>query len=328
MVGWGEAVSFLEMTKHRFASHVCETLLLQAAPIVTGEIDGGGAQEGGGEGEVPFASMETLFLHVFHQMLPHLGDLITHTFASHTVRTLILLLAGRPASSAAVLHSRKKEGVSSSTTAPAAAASTGEAKAVVVVPQSFREAVAQVLALVSDNFSVEQLRALAVDRIASPALQIILQIEIALPKKDRRRRAKEGCLLLGRLIGTTEDGGSGGGKGGGGGDDGGRDGDEGRSFFQNLLYDPVGSHLAESLMRAAPKKYFDMLYTRFIRARLASLARNETAAFVVQRVLEKLSGTWLQEAGNEMLAQVPGLVGLSLPLPDRWPPPLAMSAND
>ena len=288
------------MTKHRFASHVCETLLLQAAPsVVAKEIDG---QEEGAEGEVPFATMETLFLHVFHQILPHLGDLITHTFASHAVRTLILLLAGRPASSVAVLHSRKKEGLSSVATTP------GE----VAVPQSFRGAVAQVLCFVGENFSTDQLRALAVDRIASPALQIILQIEMALPKKDRRRRAKEGCLLLDRLMGTTtKDDGEGDSKGNGRGDDGGGD-DEGRSFFQNLLYDPVGSHLAESLIRDAPKKDFDVLYTRFIRARLASLARNETAAFVVQRVLEKLSGVLLQEAGNEVLAQVPGLVGLPL----------------
>ncbi|KAF8250179.1 ARM repeat-containing protein [Wilcoxina mikolae CBS 423.85] len=300
---------YLALIKHRFASHVCETLFLQAAPLVSKEMDAEYSGKSGAEDistETVFASMESLFLFMFHEILPELKSLITHTFASHTIRTLLLLLSGRPVSSATTLiQSRKKENIPMNTEN----VSKEVTDQIAVVPQSFHEAVGKVLAVVNEQFTTEELRMLAVHQIASPALQIMLQLEMGLSKKERRIKEKAGGTLLGKLTGVTqkdeavatkeEEEGENADK---------KDADVERSFFQNLLYDPVGSHLAESMMRAAPKKDFNMLYKRFIKPRLGSLARNETAAFVVQRVLEKLPKEGLEEAIKEILPQVPGLV--------------------
>jgi nucleolar protein 9 len=290
--------------KHRFASHVCETLFLQAAPIVSKEMDADAVSKQEISTDDIYASMESLFMYMFNEILPELKILITDTFASHTIRTLLLLLSGRPVASAATLiQSKKKENIPLSSEN-----ATKEAQGQIsVVPQTFHEAVGTVLSTFNKNFSTEELRALAVHRIGSPALQIMLQLEMGLSKKERRDKEKAGGTLLGRLTGVREEGPSVE-EGGDGEKEEGAENE--RSFFQNLLYDPVGSHLAESMMRFAPKRDFNQLYRRFIKPRLGSLARNETAAFVVQRVLERLPKDALEEAVTEILPQVSGLVGL------------------
>ena len=249
--------------------------------------------------------MESLFLYMFNEILPEIKSLIADTFASHTIRTLLLLLSGRPVASAAtVIQSRKKENIPLNSET---VLKEGRDQ-ISVVPQSFHEAVGKLLSTMCTVYSTEELRALAVHQIGSPVLQIVLQLEMGLSKKERRRKEKSEGTLLSKLTGVTQK------------DEasaveeetteGEKEGEEqGRSFFQNLLYDSVGSHLAESIMRHAPKRDFNMLYGRFIKPRLGSLARNETAAFVVQRVLEKIPKEGLEEAVKELLPQIPSLVG-------------------
>jgi nucleolar protein 9 len=309
--------SFLICIKHRFASHVCETLFLQSLPIVSKEMD---AQylptdlSADGDDDTIQTSMETLFLSALTEMLPAISELLTHTFASHTIRTLLLLLSGRPVSTVKnLVQSRKKENI------PTEMGGIEGGDQIQVVPASFAESVGKVLEKIGEC-STEELRSLAVHPTGSPALQVALQIEMGLDKKKRRAREKNGGTLLGRLTGISE-----------------KDGEPAakkqktektendeadseekkeesaetateNSFFQNLLYDSVGSHLAESLIRTAPKREFNILYHRFISARLGSLARNETAAFVVQRVLEKLTATALPDAITQITPQIPGLV--------------------
>lgn len=144
---------------------------------------------------------------------------------------------------------------------------------------------------------------MAVHRVGSPTLQVLLQLEMR-KGKDRKRNAKSEDSLLNKLTGisttdTPEEEAEG--------------GDEGKapsSFFLNLLYDPVGSHLAEKIMSYAQKHEFKKLYKAHFKTRMGSLARNETAGFVVCRVLEKLSRGVLQEAVGEIVPQVKGMIGM------------------
>lgn len=291
--------------KHRFASHVCETLFLQAAPVVSQEMDSESTAQQEIDEDSVFASMESLFLYMFNEILPELKGLITDTFASHTVRTLLLLLSGSPVSSATTLiQSRKKENISLSSET----ISRESRDHISAVPQSFHEAVGKLLSTVCIVYSTEGLRALAVHQIGSPVLQIMLQLEMGLSKKERRKKERTEGTLLSKLTGVMQKD-----EAPTAAEDIAEDGKEWeeqeRNFFQNLLYDSVGSHLAESIMRHAPKRDFNLLYGRFIKSRLGSLARNETAAFVVQRVIEKLPKEGLEEAIKEILPQVPSLVG-------------------
>lgn len=213
---------------------------------------------------------------------------------------LLLILSGRPiATSQSLVQSKKKENIPQQTTTFTATDET----ALTAVPESFTAEVSKILTAISEQFSAEELRALAVHPVGSPTLQIILQLEMSLSKKERKAREKAGGTLLSKLTGLSEEATE-------------EDADKmdvdvpenGKSFFQNLLYDPIGSHLAESMLRHAPKREFNALYAKFIKTRMGSLARNETAAFVVQRVLERLSTQELLEALKDIAPQVPGLV--------------------
>jgi nucleolar protein 9 len=217
---------------------------------------------------------------------------MTDRFASHTLRGLLLLLSGQQISSSDLVQSRKKEKITlTSDLQPA-----GEAPRIVEVPQSFHDAVGRILAATAGSLSTEEIRSMAVHQIGSPTLQVFMQLEMGRSSKERKEKAKskEGTLL-GKLTGITTDDAD--------------EGSESSSFFNNLLYDSVGSHLAEKIMVYAPKKEFKKLYKTYFKTRMGSLSRNETAGFVIQRVLEKLDKSTLEEALGEILPQVKGLVG-------------------
>lgn len=145
---------------------------------------------------------------------------------------------------------------------------------------------------------------MAVHQVGSPTLQVLLQLEMRKGGKERKKKAKSEDGLLNKLTGisTTEAF-----------EEDAEGGDEDRppsSFFSNLLYDPVGSHLAEKIMSYAQKREFKKLYKAHFKTRMGSLARNETAGFVVCRVLEKLSKEVLHEAVGEIVPQVKGMIGM------------------
>lgn len=88
----------VELFAHRFASHVCQTLLTLAADVVEREqLEGVPADETSPlkEGEGELLSMEKLILGVCEDIKPHVGGLISQQFASHDIRILLFVLAGK-----------------------------------------------------------------------------------------------------------------------------------------------------------------------------------------------------------------------------------------
>lgn len=86
----------VELFVHRFASHVCQTLLTLAADVVEREqVEGVASNESGEEGKGELLSMEKLILGICEDIKPHVGGLISQQFASHVIRILLFLLAGK-----------------------------------------------------------------------------------------------------------------------------------------------------------------------------------------------------------------------------------------
>lgn len=210
-----------------------------------------------------------------------------------------MILSGQSVSSPAsvsLVQSRKKKNISIvSDFAPP----EERESATIEVPKSFQDAIDKILAATSGALSAEEIRGMAVHQIGSPTLQVLLQLEMRKSGKDRKAKAKSGDSLLNKLTGISTEGEE-------------KEVEDGSSssFFSNLLYDPVGSHLAEKIMSYAPKREFQKLYKAHFKTRMGSLARNETAGFVVMRVLEKLNREVLQEAVEEIVPQVKGMIGM------------------
>lgn len=271
--------------QHRFASHCCEALFIQAAPAVSQEM---------AKGDIPanpdeeYVSMENLFLYTLDELAGYLGYLMTDRFASHVLRVLLIILAGMPLEKPQekqTVQSKRKEKISV-TGAEKLVERTLEKR---TVPQSFIDALGKVINDSVVGLDSANLRSLAEHPTGNPTLQLLLQLELS---QFGKSRAKDETSIIRRLLP----------------DDPIVDGTESASFINGLVYSPIGSRLLETIIQYAPGKMFKAIYGEFFKARMGSLARNETAAYVAAKVMERLSKEDLQDAMSQIIEKIPNLV--------------------
>ncbi|KAH0537346.1 hypothetical protein FGG08_005862 [Glutinoglossum americanum] len=280
---------FLNLVQHRFASHCCETLFIKSAPIVTQELTASlEGQQIGADGEI-YVSMENLFLFTINELEGNMGYLMTDRFASHVLRVLLVVLSGQPlatSSTASLLRSKKKEKVGVLGFDSGAGHLGLEERP---VPEVFQCAIDKVVSETVLGLDATFLRSLATHPTGNPVLQLLLELELSGTDKGR---AKGENSILRKLLPDQPL----------------VEGTESASFVNGLLYDPVGSRLLEVIVKNAPGKIFKALYGNLLKTRIGSLAKNETAGFVVVRVLDRLNKQDLEEATKSILPQVSGLV--------------------
>jgi nucleolar protein 9 len=262
---------------------------MRAAPIVTTEMaNANDVPLPDGNGEKVFVTMENLFLYTLNELEGNLGYLITHRFASHTLRVLLVILAGLPLakpSTTNLLQSKRKEKID-------VLGMGHDDKNVAdtrVVPESFGFAVDKIIEDSVKGLDTTSLRSLATHQNGNPMLQLMVELELTRAGKSKGL-SNDSLLkkLLPDDLSVAES--------------------PSASFINGLMYDPIGSRLLESIVRFAPGKTFKALYKSFFRDRIGSLARNETAGWVVSRVLERLSREDLEAAVIGVIPQIPGLV--------------------
>ncbi|KAJ5155618.1 Nucleolar protein 9 [Penicillium capsulatum] len=282
---------FLHLVQHRFASHCCETLFIHAAPAVmqkTARAQQTKSNEEDDEAESDL-SLADMFMTVIEELEGNWGYLLTERFASHTIRVLLLVLAGEPvdvSSSDSVVASRKKErlGVPATNTQEEKAPATKRS-----VPASFEPALKKIMSDMVSGLDDTYLRALASHPVGNPVLQVLLFLELSHFGKSS---AKDPKSILRRLVP----------------DESFDEGTDSATFIRGLLYDPVGSRLVETMVRHVPGKVFKNLYKNNIRERIGSLSRNSTAGYVVLRTLERLGKDDLENAIDLIIPELPGLI--------------------
>lgn len=282
---------FLHLVQHRFASHCCETLFIHAAPAVmqkSARSQQKKSSEEDGEDESDL-SLADMFMSVIEELEGNWGYLLTERFASHTIRVLLLVLAGEPvdvSSNDSVVASRKKERLG------ALATNTQEEKTPAPkngVPASFEPALKKIMNDMVSGLDDVYLRALATHPVGNPVLQVLLFLELSHFGKSS---AKDPKSILRRLVP----------------DESFEEGTDSATFIRGLLYDPVGSRLVETMVRHMPGKVFKNLNKNTIRERIGSLSRNNTAGYVVLRTLERLGKDDLQSAMDLIIHELPGLI--------------------
>ncbi|KAJ8121931.1 hypothetical protein ONZ43_g1744 [Nemania bipapillata] len=290
---------FLNLVQHRFASHCCETLFLQSAPIVTREL-GGERDDMPGEDddpeEKPLPFMEELFLLTLDELEGRLSFLLTDRFASHTLRVLLLILSGRPldqAQTKSLIHSKKKEKIS----APWKFSSETEVESQLrAVPNSFNLATKKIIRDAVSGMSPTELRVLATHPTGNPVLQLLLELDIALHSKSTDESGEMTVLwhLLPGAPTSLKDSTT-----------------PASDFINSMLYDAVGSRLLETLIVHCPGKVFKVLYKQILEPRLHSLLRNDIACYPAIRVLNRLSKEDLVGVVKQTMPEFGKLVSLS-----------------
>jgi len=294
---------FLTLVTHRFASHCCEQLLIQSAPIVTQEL-GMAFPRTGEDKEKPApeqeAAMEDLFLLTLDELENHLTSILSDKFASHTLRVILVVLSGRPLdqiSTKSLLQSKKKERI----TVPGAPSASDETAAKArVVPESFKLATQKIIADSTSSMDSTALRVLATHPTGNPSLQLLLELDVVLNTKSKAKAAKEngvgdGVSLLERLLpeapaslSAAES--------------------DAAAFVNSMLYDSIGSRLLETVVTHCPGKIFKALHANIFGPRIETLLRNDIASYPAIKVLNRLGKDDLVEAVHRILPTVPVLV--------------------
>lgn len=282
--------SFLNLFQHRFASHCCEALFIQAAPIVTQEMKAshGVPTPPSSDPNAIYVTMEELFLYTLNELEGYLGFLMSERFASHVLRVLLIVLAGMPLpkqASRSVLQSKRKEKI----TVAGADKTQQWALEKRDVPESFTQALEKLINDCVAGLDTTLLHSLALHTTANPTIQLLLQLELS---KFGKSRAKEERSIIHRLLP----------------DDPITEGTQTAKWVNNIVYDAVGSRLLETIIEFAPGKLFKTLYREFFKERIGSLARNEIASYVAGKILERLSKEDLEEAMSKIVEQIPNLV--------------------
>jgi nucleolar protein 9 len=231
--------------------------------------------------------MEELYLQTIQELEEYLGYLMTDRFASHTLRVLLVVLSGQAleqSASKSVVQSRRKEHIS--VNAERKSELTLEAR---TVPDSFMEALQNLIGKCVADLDTTYIRALANHPTGNPTIQLLLQLELT---QFGKQKAKDEKSIIHKLLPDdplTEETDSG-------------------KFINGMLYDPVGSRLLETIIEHAPGKTFKFIYRNFFKQKLGTLAKNDTASYVVSKTLTRLSKDDLADAVESFCSQIPTLV--------------------
>jgi nucleolar protein 9 len=282
---------FLHLVQHRFASHCCETLFIHAAPAVMQKTKYTKKSDDAEGEEEPELSIADMFMAVIEELKENWGYLLTERFASHTIRVLLLVLAGEPVdvtSNESFVASRKKERIE----IPAIHGEEKVEKSKTekhTVPATFEPALKKIMTDMVAGLDDTYLRAMATHPVGNPVLQVLLFLELSHFGKSS---AKDPKSTIRRLVP----------------DESFEEGTESAKFISGLLYDPVGSRLLETMVRYLPGKAFKNLYRNNLGERIGSLSRNSTAGYVVLRVLERLGKDDLKIAMSNIIPETSGLI--------------------
>ncbi|KAF7978355.1 hypothetical protein HWV62_1005 [Athelia sp. TMB] len=290
------AGSYEILVRHRFASHVCQTLFTVAADTVAREERGILPQTTDLSAEGELRTLGELILAICEELAPFFTQLIMDPFASHVIRALLLLLSPltHTSNDSSKCHSNvrsKKSAAWKARQAPMksvfadhkgkAAEGTNPAHS---TPKAFKKAAGNFVRILREELGANEVRALAADKVASPVLQILLEIEADLGLSDAPDSLMD-RVLVGIITLYNEDPTA---------------NPESSDYLSTLLRDPTSSHLLETLVSRAPDRAFASLWLTYFQGKLSRLAAHPVANFVVARAVGRASSEQLAEMFQEL----------------------------
>ena len=287
--------NFYGMACHKYASHVLESLLYRSASAVERELltphFDGEIGDSGEDGQ-QYVTMENLFLYMLNELKPQIREMVSHKYASHALRLIILILASKPLDSPDENNSALRSKRSKIARKMVNLKGSEISEKGYQTPNSFKQELKEMLKALYADFTnnapsrtdiststVIKFRELCVDKIASPVIQLIFQVE-GIFDRDRS---------FWRLaFGTGDE----------------KDPRE-ESFLEYLLSDSVGSHFLEAVISSGRSKYVERLYELYMKDRIVKLAkRDTTGAFVVQALLTHLNSKEVREILDALVPEL------------------------
>ncbi|KAG0197554.1 Nucleolar protein 9 [Mortierella sp. GBA30] len=263
--------NFLKLFTHRFASHVCQTLITLCADAVEREVRSNELKTKE-EREVPqedgvLLTAEEMILNMCRQTQEEFTALISDPFASHIIRVLLYVLAGRTVADDGTGKGnvRSKKSAKYNDANNSKTNNTGAYRPTRLVPPSFKEMLRTITSTMMNGLSDSIIRSLAVHQVANPVLQLLLEV---LAKDDEGAKDE---LVDKLLMDITQE------------EAPGHKNNDRDAYVETLLRDQVGSHLLEKIMQVASPALFQKFYTSYFRGRLVKLSFHPIANYVIQQ---------------------------------------------
>lgn len=287
---------FPALAHHKYSSHVFETLLVRSAALIEKELVNEYEQD---EGEEEFdneedklvasTTMESMFLQMLDQLEPHWYDMIQHQYASHVMRIIILVVSGKELPSSIKANSVLRSKKSKVARKMIEIKDNDDFDRSFQVPLSFRDRLRTIVTSVSAKLDVKSARSLAIHKVASPVLQLIIRVEGIV---DRERSVWHLLFLLEKDPKDSQE----------------------EAFMEYLLSDSVGSHFLEAIIKndGARMKYIERLYRLYIKDRVLKLAgRSTTGVYIIQALLLKLKPGEVEHILDQIVPELSSLISIS-----------------
>ncbi|KNC97625.1 uncharacterized protein SPPG_07093 [Spizellomyces punctatus DAOM BR117] len=240
---------FGDLFRHQFGSHVIQALLGIAADVIERECQGESnvdLDEVDPELVKELPTMVDLVLALCEQGEGHWAEWMVDPYASHLVRTVLCVLAGKGEIDLRSKKSKKyNEEHNNVNLARTQGRPTTKPKKQRVVPESFGEMLRQISQDIVSSLSGPELRNYAQDPVANPVIQLLLSFP----------HASEPLItaLLNIPDASTST----------------LSHDD---FIESLIKSQVGSHLFEKLLATSPPHLFHQLYITYFRGKLQELS--------------------------------------------------------
>lgn len=289
---------FVALAHHKYSSHVLETLLVRAAALIEkelvndfkqdeGEVDDEISQDKDREDEA-VVSMETLFVKMLDEFNPHLRTMVDHQYSSHVLRLLILIIAGKELPSTTTSNSTLRSKKSKIARKMIEIKDNDDFNRSFQTPPSFKDQLRKLCNSLSSKGDMKHMRELAINKVASPVLQLLIQVE-GIVDKER---------TFWHLIFLNENSDK---------------NPQEEAFVEYLLSDSVGSHFLESVIRngGARMKYIERLYKLYMKDRVLKLSkRSTTGVFIIQALLFKLKPVEVLFILDQIIPELASLISI------------------
>ncbi|EST05219.1 Armadillo-type fold [Kalmanozyma brasiliensis GHG001] len=327
------AGNFAVLAKHRFASHVVQACLATLQPAVTLEhaaqehfqqhthrANGNGKAAASSAYASDTAtivnedgilrSATQLILDIAEELASDqqlLTSLVTDAFGSHVLRSLLCVLTGRsiqaePSSGTAAtaggsdLRSRRSAKFRTrKAPAPGSAAAAGSSDdLLVVIPDLLFSRATTLRKEILNDAGVDVVRRWATDAVASPLLQLLIEVEADSLNSEDASQWKGSLVdsFLNGFVSTPPTG------------------EEAQKdvYLETSLRDSVASHALQLALERAPSSTASRFFDTYIRSRMAKLCVHPAANHIVATLLRRLDGAELQTAIAEMTKVASGMV--------------------
>ncbi|CAG87368.2 DEHA2D16368p [Debaryomyces hansenii CBS767] len=289
---------FVALAHHKYSSHVLETLLVRAAALIEkelvndfkqdeGEVDDEISQDNDREDEA-VVSMETLFVKMLDEFNPHLKTMVDHQYSSHVLRLLILIIAGKELPSTTTSNSTLRSKKSKIARKMIEIKDNDDFNRSFQTPPSFKDQLRKLCNSLGSKGDMKHMRELAINKVASPVLQLLIQVE-GIVDKER---------TFWHLIFLSENSDK---------------NPQEEAFVEYLLSDSVGSHFLESVIRngGARMKYIERLYKLYMKDRVLKLSkRSTTGVFIIQALLFKLKPAEVLFILDQIIPELASLISI------------------